>query len=96
MAMDYNKLGGDIADKILEVGKRDNLTAKMVWTAIAQEIVKHIQENAEVNATVNTVSSIKIKQVDIQSLIDGTQSEITINATGTGTAAGLIDQEVTT
>ena len=94
MAMDYDKLGTDITEKILEVGKSDKLTAKMVWTAIAKEIVEHIKENAEVNISpVETTVKVTLTAEEL-ALLSAGQTSIELKGTGQGVVIGAIDKEV--
>lgn len=95
MAMDYDKLGTDITNKVLEVGKKDNLTAKMVWTAIAKEIVEHIQKNAEVKISpVQTTVTVTLTAEQLNLLTAGSTS-VELKGNGQGVVIGAIDKEVT-
>lgn len=96
--MNYETLGTDLTNAILEVGKKEGLTAKMVWTAIAKEIVNHIKENTDVIIPqINTSVSVVLTKEKLNELTAGVGadgvpvSELVLTGTGVGVGVGVID-----
>lgn len=91
MAMDKDVLGQAIRDRILTMVPfgiivPNDIKASMAefWTAIADEIIKHIQENAEVKITVTTTGPV----IDV-----ATNAPVTpaLRCDATGEGVGIID-----
>ena len=52
MALNGNNLGISIASAIDGLSDTDKLDINIIWKAIANEIITHIKDNAEVSTTV--------------------------------------------